>query len=99
MTSTSDSTPFRNRDVLAMARTDPQLNELIPDPAVTAAISESSLSYAQVIATALNGYAKRPAMGQRAYEVVFDPSTDRRQRKYLPRFETITYDELHNRVK
>jgi fatty acid CoA ligase FadD9 len=71
----------------------------MPDPAVEAALKQPGLSYEQVIATVLDGYAGRPALGEREYEIVLDPSTGRHNREYLPRFHTITYYELHNRIK
>ncbi|MEI7548780.1 MAG: AMP-binding protein, partial [Actinomycetota bacterium] len=47
----------------------------------------------------LDGYAKRAALGERAYEVTRDGTTGRSRREFLSRFDTITYDELHSRVK
>ena len=46
----------------------------------------------------LEGYADRPALGQRAVEFVKDPKTGRTVLEVLPRFETITYRELGDRV-
>jgi fatty acid CoA ligase FadD9 len=89
---------FANRVIEMMGR-DPQLQALMPDAAVDAALRNPDLSYQQVIDTALSGYAQRPALGQRAYKVVVDHATGRRQREYLPRFDTITYLELQNRIK
>src|SRR5262249_4675448 len=56
-------------------------------------------SYQQVVTTVFSGYAARPALGERAYDVGADPETGRTRRDYLPRFDTITYGELHGRVK
>jgi fatty acid CoA ligase FadD9 len=99
MTPTSSTTKFQARDALAMARTDPQLKELIPDPGVTEALNQAGISYAEIIAIALDGYSTRPAMGRRAYTVDFDPGTGRHERRLLSHFETVTYGELHARVK
>src|SRR5574337_615409 len=57
------------------------------------------LAYWQVIDTALAGYAPRQALGERAYKVAVDPTTGGREREFLPRFDTITYLELQNRIK
>jgi fatty acid CoA ligase FadD9 len=84
---------------LDLAQTDPQLQALMPDPAVGAAVRQPGLSYQQVISTVLDGYAARPALGERAYAVGLDQQTGRTRRDYAPRFDTITYGELHDRVK
>jgi fatty acid CoA ligase FadD9 len=99
MTMNRDQLPAYARRVLELADNDPQLQELMPDPAVEDALRNPELSLEQLIATALEGYAGRPALGERAYEIVVDPSTGRRRREFVPRFETITYFELHSRVK
>ena len=46
----------------------------------------------------LEGYADRPALAQRAVEFVEDPATGRTVAELLPRFETITYRQLGDRV-
>ena len=48
--------------------------------------------------TVLDGYADRPALGQRAVQFVTDPATGRTSAELLPRFDTITYRELSDRV-
>ena len=85
--------------VLEMMKQDPQLQALMPDQAVDAAMRNPDLAYWQVIDTALSGYAARPALGERAYNVALDPATGRREREFLPRFDTVTYLELQNRIK
>src|SRR5574337_1232555 len=86
--------------VLEMMKHDPQLQALMPDAAVDAAMRDTGgLAYWQVIDTALAGYAPRPALGERAYKVAVDPTTGGREREFLPRFDTITYLELQNRIK
>ncbi len=79
--------------------TDPQLQKLTPDPRVGAAVRQPGLSYQQVITTILDGYADRPALSERAYDVGRDGETARTFREYVPRFDAITYGELHDRVK
>ena len=46
----------------------------------------------------MDGYANRPALGQRAVQLVNDPDTGRTTAELLPRFETITYRELWHRA-
>ena len=99
MTTSPDPLPRYARRIQELIPKDPQLQALSPDPVVLEAVGRSGLSFQELIATALDGYADRPALGEREFEVVVDPSTGRRSRRFLPRFGTITYYELHNRVK
>ena len=77
---------------------DPQFAAAQPDPAVTAAIAQPGLRLPQITRTALEGYADRPALGQRAYELVKDPKTGRTVAQLRPWFDTISYGELNERV-
>src|SRR5690606_33550916 len=54
---------------------------------------------AEMLVTVFESYADRPALGERAYEVVADAATGRQVRMLLPRFDTITYAEVHQRVR
>ncbi|OBK37720.1 hypothetical protein A5659_01360 [Mycobacterium sp. 1165196.3] len=81
-----------------MSAIDPQFAAAQPSAAVTAAIQRPGLRLTQVMQTVMEGYAERPALGQRAVEFVNDPQTGRTLLKLLPRFETITYRELWRRV-
>lgn len=47
----------------------------------------------------MEGYADRPALGQRAVQFVNDPGTGRTVAELLPRFDTITYCELWDRAR
>lgn len=85
--------------VLEMMKTDAQLQALMPKQEIFDALLDPKKSYWQIIDTALTGYAQRPSLGERAYKVAVDPETGRRQREYLPRFDTISYYELQNRIK
>jgi fatty acid CoA ligase FadD9 len=42
----------------------------MPDPAITAALDVPGIVLTDVISTAMNGYADRPALGRRAVEFV-----------------------------
>ena len=46
----------------------------------------------------MDGYADRPALGQRAVKFVKDPDTGRTSAELRPRFQTITYRELWKRA-
>ncbi|WP_284256232.1 carboxylic acid reductase [Acidocella aquatica] len=82
-----------------MAEADPQLKALKPLEDVTRRIQEPDISYREIIAATLNGYAGRPAMGSRAYEIRLDARTGESFRHYLPAFETISYAQLHGQVE
>lgn len=77
---------------------DPQFRAAAALPEVTDAAHRPGLRLAEVVDTYLSGYADRPALGQRACEVVRDPSTGRAATTLLSGFETITYRELGDRV-
>jgi fatty acid CoA ligase FadD9 len=70
-----------------------------PDERVAAAARAPGLRIAEVMATVLQGYADRPALGQRVREVVTDPATGRSTLNFLPRFETVSYADLWARVR
>src|ERR1700722_598336 len=86
------------RRVEDLSANDPQFAAAKPSPAVAAALELPGLRLPQIVQTALEGYADRPALGQRAVEFVKDPKTGRTSVKVLPYFETITYRELSDRV-
>src|SRR5262245_29059386 len=86
------------RRIAELSATDPQFAAAKPNPTVAAALEQPGLRLPQIIETVLDGYADRPALGQRAVEFVKDPQTGRTSLKLLPRFETITYRELGDRA-
>ena len=53
----------------------------------------------QIIKTVFDGYADRPALGQRVVRFVEDPQTHRTTAELVAQFETITYRELWDRVQ
>ena len=84
--------------VAELTATDPQFAAARPDPAVAAAVEEQS-RLAPLVRTVFDGYAERPALGQRAVEYVTDPATGRTGASLLPRYDTISYGELGERVR
>jgi fatty acid CoA ligase FadD9 len=78
---------------------DEQFRRTRPDEEIAAAARAPGLRIAEVMATVLQGYADRPALGQRAREVITDPTTGRSTLRFLPRFETIPYADLWARVQ
>ncbi|MEU9078290.1 carboxylic acid reductase [Kitasatospora sp. NPDC048538] len=78
--------------------TDAQFRATAPLDAVTEAIRRPDLPLAELVATVLEAYADRPALGERATEPVTDPQTGRTTLRLLPSFDTLTYGELRERV-
>ncbi|SPM36794.1 oxidoreductase [Mycobacterium rhizamassiliense] len=78
---------------------DEQFQITRPDDQIAAAARASGLRIAEVMATVLQGYADRPALGQRVREISTDPGTGRASLRFLPQFETITYTDLWARVQ
>ncbi|MFD7669106.1 carboxylic acid reductase [Streptomyces sp. NPDC059788] len=78
--------------------TDPQFRAALPLDAVSEAIRRPDLPLAELVATVMDGYADRPALGERATEPVTDPDTGRTTLRLLERFDTITYGELWERA-
>jgi fatty acid CoA ligase FadD9 len=81
-----------------LAANDQQFAAARPDDAVNAAIQDAGLHLPQVVKAVLDGYSDRPALAQRAVELVKDPQTGRTSAKLLPWFDTVTYGELATRV-
>jgi len=86
-----------NKRLLELAARDPGVME--PDPAVTAAILDPEKSYVEILAAVFAGYADRPALGVRAYEIRRDPETGRNLRHYLPAYRTISYADYARNIE
>ncbi|MCA2266335.1 thioester reductase domain-containing protein [Mycobacterium marseillense] len=78
---------------------DEQFRNTRPDDDIAAAARAPGLRIAEVMATVLQGYGARPALAQRAREVITDPETGRSVLHFLPRFESVTYADLWARVQ
>ncbi|HEX7322652.1 MAG TPA: carboxylic acid reductase [Mycobacterium sp.] len=81
-----------------LAASDPQFAAARPSETVSAALEQPGLSLADTVQTALQGYPDRPALGQRAVRFVTETGTGRTVAELLPRFDTISYRELADRV-
>jgi fatty acid CoA ligase FadD9 len=77
---------------------DPQFRAAAPSQEVTDAAHQPGLRLWQVIEEYLDGYADRPALGQRAREVTRDNASGRTTTTLLSGFDTITYHHLRNSV-
>ena len=89
---------FKDR-VKALANADPALKALTPDPAVAKPLREGSVPMDKVVEGLLLGYADRPALGERAYNVVQDRETGKAVRVYRTEYETTTNRELLRRAR
>ncbi|MCV7201869.1 oxidoreductase [Mycolicibacterium peregrinum] len=86
------------RRIAHLYDTDAQFAEARPSDAVNAAVAQPELRLPAVVKGIFAGYANRPALGQRAVEYVTD-ADGRTSAQLLPRFETITYRQLGDRVQ
>jgi len=79
--------------------TDVQFAAARPSQEVNAKLQQPDLRLPAIPRVILEGYSDRPALGQRATEIVTDARTGRSSVKLLPRFDTISYGELWQRVQ
>ncbi len=94
----SIETPEVERRAEELAAGDPEFAAARPDAEVAAAIEAAGTRFVDVTKAVLEGYADRPALAQRAFELVNDPQTGRTSAKLLPWFSQVTYAELADRV-
>ncbi|MGV0816176.1 carboxylic acid reductase [Mycolicibacterium boenickei] len=87
------------RRIADLTATDPQFAAAIPSDTVTAAVDVPGLRLPEIVQTVLQGYADRPALAERALDFVVDPATGRTSARLLPRFDTISYRQLWDRVR
>ncbi|OBB63567.1 carboxylic acid reductase [Mycobacterium sp. 852014-50255_SCH5639931] len=97
--STTNRDERLERRIEDLTANDPQFAAARPDPAVEAAVEKPGMPLPQVIRTVLEGYADRPALAHRVVEYVEDAATGRTRLELLPRYETITYRQLGDRVE
>jgi len=73
------------RRIHELYATDEQFAAARPDEAVSAAVERPGLRLPQLVQTVMDGYANRPALGQRAVQLVQDADTGRTTAELLPR--------------
>src|ERR1700734_2356815 len=88
----------QERRAAELAANDPEFAAARPDAAVAAAIEAAGTRFPQVVKAVLEGYSDRPALAQRAYELIKDPQTGRTSAKLMPWFDQVSYGELAHRV-
>ena len=86
------------RRVAELFDNDAQFRAAAPIPEVIEAASTPGLRLTQVFETIVEGYADRPALGQRARELVTDAGTGRTSVRLSPQFDTISYREFFDRA-
>ncbi len=87
------------RRISDLYATDRQFAAARPSDSIAHAIQSPKMRLPHIIQTVLDGYADRPALGQRSVQFVTDLSTGRTSAELLTRFDTITFRELSDRVK
>jgi fatty acid CoA ligase FadD9 len=87
-----------SRRVADLYASDTQFRCAEPNPAVIEAACRPGLRLAPALRTLVEGYADRPALGQRARDLAVDAGTGRTTARLLPRFDTISYRDLWSRV-
>ncbi|OBK39893.1 oxidoreductase [Mycobacterium sp. 1245111.1] len=88
----------QERRAAVLAANDPEFAAARPDDDVAAAIEAAGTRLPAVTKAVLDGYADRPALAQRAFELVKDAETGRTTAKLLPWFSHVSYGELAERV-
>jgi len=87
------------RRIADLSASDSQFAAAEPIAEVFDAARRPGLRLPQIIETLVTGYADRPALGQRARELVTDPATGRTSARLLPSFDTVRYGDLWARVR
>ena len=86
------------RHAAELYASDQQVRDAVPLEEITAAIRQPGTPITRLVATVMEGYADRPALGERATELVTDPATGRTSLRLLPRFDTVSYGQLWARA-
>jgi fatty acid CoA ligase FadD9 len=97
-TSTTARDLRRQRRFEKLAADDPQFAAAQPDPAISEALAHPDIRLTEAIRVVMEGYADRPALGQRAVEFVTD-ADGRTVAELAPHFDTLTYRETWRRVR
>ena len=94
----TDAQERQEQRAAELAANDPEFAAARPVQAVSDAIDAAGNHLPEAVRAALEGYYDRPALAQRAYELVEDPHTGRTSAQLLPWFSQVTYGELADRV-
>lgn len=77
----------------ALFETDAQFTAALPSREVSAAMLDAAGALPAVMQAAVSGYTQRPALAELATTVEVDPATDRRHRRLLPSFRSVSYSD------
>ena len=88
----------RDRRIAELYATDAQFSAAKPDPKFSEALGRPGQRLAQVVRTAFEGYADRPALASRAFDLVTDPQTDRTAMHLRSEFATVSYRQVWERA-
>lgn len=99
MMSVAEPSEYIAARIKKLTATDAQFRNALPIAAVNEAKLRPELGLAQIAALIMEAYVDRPALAQRATELVTDPATGRSAPRTLRRFETVTYRELWSRAR
>ncbi len=86
------------RRIAELYASDQQFAAARPDETITAQLAQPDLRLFDLVRLVMEGYADRPALGQRATRRTPDPATGRARPELLPYFETITYRQAWDRA-
>lgn len=84
--------------ILDLAKNDPEIRELQPNPELRKAAIEPDMTLDRMIAIYLDGYGDRRAVAERSYEIT-ELADGKKGRKYLPSYTAISYKDLSTRIK
>lgn len=82
------------RLIAELYENDEQFRDARPLEAVSSAVREVGLDLSRTVATIMEGYADRPALGERARERGSDSASGGTSLRLPPKFQTVTYREL-----
>ncbi len=88
-----------DRRIADLYATDRQFRAAKPNPAVVEAARRPGLRLGQILQTLTEGYADRPALGERAREYITDPVTGHASARLLRRFDTVSYRDVWAQVR
>lgn len=78
---------------------DPQFRAALPLPQVNEAKLKPGQGLAQIVSLCMEAYGDRPALAQRATQLIKDPDSGRTQTQLLGHFDTLSYRELWARAR
>ncbi|HEX7827897.1 MAG TPA: AMP-binding protein, partial [Mycobacterium sp.] len=85
------------RRIADLSANDPQFAAVVPIESVAQSVEKPGMRLPEIVKTVLEGYADRTALGQRAVEFVTE--NGRTVARLLPKYDTITYGELWDRIR